>query len=67
MLNNINVFTDRHVRLFEQIEIDLGRKKVTYKNVEKLLKANGFKHNAAVIASCDFMTWRYEKRLSELE
>lgn len=55
-----------HLELFEQIATDLGRKKHTHANVEKLLKTMGWKHNSAVRASCDYMNWHYERRLAAL-
>ena len=60
-------YTPTHLDLFKQISADLGRKKVTHTNVEKLLKSKGWKHNNAVRASCDYMTWHFEQRLELLE
>ena len=50
-------FSDGHVALFRQMQIDLGHAKPTYRNAEALLKRIGWKHNNAVRASVDFVAW----------
>ncbi len=56
--NSIKNNPERNLKesLFIQIKKDLGNKKPTYKNVEKLLKNMGWNHNNAVRGSVDYVS-----------